>query len=44
MEDLVNGVLSSGKTGCCLSLIRAEDCFEGIEWSYYLGAVTGGNS
>jgi hypothetical protein len=44
MEDLVNGVLSFGKTGCCLSLIRVEDCFGGIEWSYYLGVITGGNS
>jgi len=42
-EDLVNGVLSSWKTICCLSLIRVEDCFGGIEWSYYLGAITGGN-
>jgi hypothetical protein len=43
MEDLVNGVLSFEKTGCCLSLIRVEDCFGGIEWSYYLGVITGGN-
>jgi hypothetical protein len=42
-EDLVNGVLSSGKTGCCLSLIRVGDCFGGIEWSHYRGAIAGAN-